>query len=196
VKKWLVLVVSVLGLSNVYGDPTHDKLVEAINALSGEVMTLQAKLIDLSQSQASLLIAARSVNIGRASLLAGAVASGSPGSNVSFPISFVKGPAGVAALQWDLVVPSSFTVLSVTAGPVATAAGKSVQYVMSGNVARIIIFGLNQDVIETGVVAIVTVRPLATIPRGTYPIPVRSPVASNAAGGSVLILETSGAVIL
>lgn len=183
-------------VSSVSFGATSAELQAQITALNNTVSVLDGRISALSQSQAELIRTYRLTNATVGSLMVAGTVSGQPGATLTLPLSFVKGPGSPAALQTEFVVPSSFTLTGVTAGPAATAANKSVQFSVNGGVAKIIIFGLNQDVIGSGVVANLTFRSVATSPRGTYKIPLRNSVSSDAAGTSLLIFETSGAVIL
>jgi hypothetical protein len=178
------------------GAATRAELQQQITALNNTVSVLDGRLNALSQSQAELIRTYKLTNATVGSLMVAGTVAGQPGATLTLPLSFVKGPMAVAGLQTEFVIPSSFTVTGITAGPAAVAANKSVQLAINGGVARIIIFGLNQDMIGSGVVANLTLRSLATTPRGTYKIPLRNSVSSDAAGGSLLIFETSGAVVL
>lgn len=86
-----------------------------------------------------------------------------------------------AAVQFDVLYPVSVSAISATAGPVATAAGKSITCsLVSAGDTRCILSAVTQTTMANGVVANVAV----TI-NATSTITLASVVASNAAGGGL-----------
>jgi uncharacterized protein (TIGR03437 family) len=126
--------------------------------------------------------------------------SGAPGRTVSLDLTLTAGPPSeVAALQWNFRFSTTdFTSLSVTAGPAALAADKSVICNSNFGANICIIAGLNGNTIASGVVATATLEispwaagssaavlltaPLAATPDG-------NPTPLSAASGLVSILQ-------
>jgi hypothetical protein len=118
--------------------------------------------------------------------------TGTPANQtVTWPISYVASTFSVAGLQFDLALPSSFTVVSVSAGPAAIAAGKSVTW--NASTDRGLVFGLNQTALGTGVVALVQLQ-IGQVSHGLYSMALVNPVAVTGAGTSILISATSGTI--
>lgn len=125
--------------------------------------------------------------------LTGGTTSGPAGTQVTLPVTFFAGSTGVASLQMTMGLPSGWTFVSFSAGPAAQTAGKSV----TGNVnnGQILVFGLNQNTIGTGVVANVVISIPAGATTGTYPITLSGAVYSDANGSTVTgTTPTSGAI--
>jgi len=115
-----------------------------------------------------------------------------PVSTVTYSIDSVTATAGTAVLnisiatsrmppaglQFDLLYPSTVTALTVTAGPVSTAASKAIACnVVSAGDERCIVSGVNQNTIANGVAAIVS----ATVTAGST-ITISAPVTASVAG--------------
>jgi len=110
-----------------------------------------------------------------------------PKSTVTF--GFSAGPAvsistsrmPAAAVQFDILYPASVTALTVTAGPAATAAGKSIACnLVSAGDTRCIVSAANQNLILNGVVA--NISATANAPST---LTLSGAVASSVAGGGL-----------
>src|SRR5688572_4731335 len=66
-------------------------------------------------------------------------ASTPAGTEVNIPITFDAGATSVALVDFNLTLPVALSTVSVTAGPIATAAGKSVSTNFSGGVLKILV---------------------------------------------------------
>lgn len=77
-------------------------------------------------------------------------ASGQAGTTVNVPMTFSPGTDAVSALQFDLTVPVALSTVSVTAGPILTAAAKSISTSLISGRWRFVIFGFNQNAIGSG----------------------------------------------
>ncbi len=121
-------------------------------------------------------------------------ASGMPGSTVRIPVQFNSGTASVSTLQFDLLFPSSLAYITTSTGAAASAAGKSA----SGNAlldgVRIVVFGFNQDVLDSGVIAEIQLSISATVGAGSIPLTVREIVASDPDAKGVPVSSTAGNV--
>ncbi len=90
----------------------------------------------------------------------------------------------VSALQMDFSYPSAVTsFVSAVAGPAAQNAGKTLSAsTISGNTQRLVLTGLNQNPIATGVIAVLQLRNLAAISLGRHPLQASNLVASSPEG--------------
>ena len=77
-------------------------------------------------------------------------ASGQAGTTVNVPVTFDPTTNLVVGIQFDITVPAQLSTGSITAGPILTAAVKSVSSNLVGNTLKIIIFGLNQNTLAAG----------------------------------------------
>ena len=120
--------------------------------------------------------------------------SGQAGTAVDLRVNFTAGATGVATLQFDLAFPSSLSLVSTTTGSAATSAGKSANgSTISGGV-RVLIFGLNQNLIGSGEVAIIRLNIAAGTPPGTIAVAIGNIVASDALGLNVVVSGIAGSV--
>lgn len=188
------LLVSGLLLFCLVGDgitSTQQDLQNKINELNLKLTTLEGKTNALAQDQGKLIQRYTMTNAPVSPVSILGTATGVKGQNVQLTLSFIPGPQGtsVAGLQLDLGLPPAFVLVSVTPGPAAIVAGKSV--VASGG--RILVIGIsNQTSIDAGVLAFVTVKSAATTPSGIYPITISLPVATDGNGQTVPLVVTSG----
>ncbi len=140
-----------------------------------------------------LLVLAWSVGIADAQLSL-SLSSGSPaaGSTVALNLSLSTPPGSApAALQWTLSYPSAaVTNVIVTAGPSATAAGKSVSCAAGKAGTYVCVaWGLNSNTMGGGVVAVATL----TLSQGTTSVAVGvSGAAAASVAGTALIVTASG----
>jgi len=90
----------------------------------------------------------------------------------------------VSALQMDLTYPSLVTkFLSASIGPAAQAAGKTlVTNTVGANIQRLVITGLNQNPIESGVIVIIQFRNLQNISAGRHALQVSNIAVSSPQG--------------
>src|SRR5581483_4614134 len=139
-------------------------------------------IIQLSLLANLLTVAAISSAASSPSLAAGS-SSGTPGTAVTMPISFVPGSTGVASLQCSISLPSGWSIASSSAGPAAANGGKTVD-VNNAN-GMLIVFGVNQNTIGTGVLTNVKINIPSSATSGTYPVTISGTVFSALNGASV-----------
>src|SRR5262245_43946771 len=122
--------------------------------------------------------------------------SGYSGTAVDLPVSLSSGSTGVSTLQFDLTLPSKVSYVSVATGSVATAAVESAAGNAIAGGVRVVIFGLNQNPVGSGIIAVVRLNIASgtaptTLPVGITGISASSPTAtavpSNGAGGTVTV---------
>jgi cohesin domain-containing protein len=126
--------------------------------------------------------------------------SGSPGAAVTLNLSLnATGGNQPAALQWTLTYSSTdFSFINVAAGPVATAAGKSLSCNNAVGSSTCVVWGLNSTAIANGVVAAVTltlsgstsnVSSSIQLLNGVAAAPDGTAISTSTAGGTVTILQ-------
>lgn len=193
-----VFIAMLLGLSFAGATSSHattrQDLTDIIATLNSKVSTLQSKTDTLTVDVNKLLKKLALTNVNQSAIFVVGISTGIAGSQIQIPITYLTGPVPVTGLQVDIVLPSSFTIVSIVAGPVAIQANKSVQTNISGPAARVIIFGLNQTPMLSGVLATMTIQSTAISPKGSNQIIAVSPVATDAAGNPTLLTVTSGSV--
>lgn len=120
--------------------------------------------------------------------------SGSLGSVINLPITFTSGISPVSSLQFDLAIPLGLNYASITVGSAASSAGKSVQANQNGNNLRIIVFGLNQNAISSGLIATAqfNIDPNATF--GSRTVTLSGMVASSPSATAVNVSGSNGEV--
>ena len=80
---------------------------------------------------------------------------GLPGTSVDVGIYLTAGASAVSSLQFDLTFATSWiSFVSAVPGPAANAAAKDLITAATSSGARVVIFGLNQNVVGTGPVAV------------------------------------------
>lgn len=164
----------------------NPQLNSAIQNVSTQTTALQNVVRGLSQDETTLIAKYHLTNSGQCNLWIVGVTTTS-----TIPISYLATSA-VTALQADLLFSSSFTVTGGTIGPAGTTAGKGVQISVIPGGERVIVFGLNQVPIGSGLLATLSFSSLANTPKGNYPITVQSLAASDANGNASLLCGTSG----
>ena len=112
-------------------------------------------------------------------------AIGIAGTTVSVPVSISTGSVGISSIQFDLGYGAGVSSDTVTIGPAAQSAGKSLQSNFVDGRVRVLVFGLNQSVIQSGVVAIAKLRLSAFLPAGDIPVTLSAVTASDAQGMNI-----------
>lgn len=168
--------------------------VTTLSASTGKIETVTDKLV---QDNAKLLKKMRWTNLDQSNLFVVGIATGIvAGQQVKIPINFLLGPDIVSAIQGDILVPAGFTIISVVDGPAAIAAGKSVASSITGQIVRVLVFGLNQNPMFSGTEAVLTLQATATAKKGPNPLMPSNTTASDPDGNEVLLTQTSGLVVL
>lgn len=132
------------------------------------------------------------LNVNMGSVVASGIVAGQAGAQFDVPIAFVPGTSQVSALQFDLLLPVGFTIVSATAGPAAIAAQKSVQTNPANG--RTIVFGLNQTVLGEGSLLTLRMSTTSTIVKRSYPIGITNVSGANPDGIEVPVSGESGPV--
>jgi len=158
---------------------TRAELNSGITTLGQTAGVVDSSLVDLY----------RNVHLDAGSIFSVGLVHGSKGSNIQIPVLLLKGHGSISALQFDLLLPTGFTYQSVSTGSASTASGKSASANLLPSGLRVLIFGLNQNVIGTGVLATVQVRLESSLSLPNYSIPISGIVSSDPNG---LVVTTSG----
>ena len=129
-------------------------------------------------------------------------ASGQAGGTIDITLSFTPGTTPVSTLQGDLILPAGVSYASITTAQAAAEAGKSVSANMvGGHALRVLVFGINQNAIGAGALAIVRLTIAPTVTPGTFPIPMTgivtaapdtTGVTASGAAGAVTVTAGSG----
>ena len=122
--------------------------------------------------------------------------SGAAGTSVDLAVGFGAGGGPVSTLQFDLTVPAGLSLVSVTTGSAAAAAGKTAVDSVVPDGVRVLIFGLNQNAIGSGPVVVMTLGIAAGSPAGSLPVGVIGIVASDPLGNSVVTAGAGGSVLV
>lgn len=116
------------------------------------------------------------------------------GANAVLPINFTAGTIGVSALNFDLSLPSGITFVSASAGAAATAAAKSVVAATVSGGVRVLVYGMNQNIINSGALAQITLNVSAGLAAGQYAVSPTGLVASDIDGYDVAFSGQAGSL--
>ena len=144
-------------------------------------MTIHKKILLLSAICSLIAVGAQAA----ATLKVGKV-SGKAGATVSVPVTLNSAPGSVASLQFDLTLPIGVSTVSVTAGSLMTASGKSVSANLKENVWTFLVYGAkNKNAIEKGLLLTALVRIAPGTAAGTLSVPISNTVYVGADGEAV-----------
>ena len=115
-----------------------------------------------------------------------------------FQVSLVTGPESTTGIQFDLEFDSNAVEVKVLPGPAAQLAGKTIySSAPAPNKLRVIVIGFNQDVLTSGVVALVQVIARTNeTPALNSPMRLTAPSATNRAGQSVAVTSPGNEITL
>jgi hypothetical protein len=129
-------------------------------------------------------------NLQAATLTIGS-ASGSPGTkNISIPINLTSASGErVCGFNFDLSFDTSkLSFKDVTLGSAATQVGKSLSYSQpSSNTIRVVVVGLNQNIIGDGTVLTFTFDVLSNAPAGKTELAITKPSLSDQNGKALAV---------
>ncbi len=127
-------------------------------------------------------------------MLAVSKVTGMPSSPADLTLSFTSGTIPVSTVLLDLSLPASLAFESATMGPAAAGAGKTVQSNPLPGGVRVLIFGLNQTPIATGVLATLRLNISASSVLGNLAVGITKPSAASADAVSVVVSVSAGCV--
>ena len=148
---------------------------------NGTILTLTALIAVLALIAAINTCFAATLTVGQNSAI-----PSQPG--VSVPVSLSSGVGEqVAAVQFDITFNSAILVLSdATAGPAASSAGKDISFsTVEPGRARVIIAGLNQNIIPDGIIANALFNVNISAPGGEEPVSLSGVLLSDPNGVAV-----------
>ena len=130
-------------------------------------------------------------------LLSIPVATASANSSTDLNVNFNPNGSLVSALQFDISLPRGISYKSIGAGLSAVSADKTVDANMvSGNVLRVIVFGLNKNAIASGHLATIKFSVVSSASSGTYPITFSNITASDPEATSVATDGISSSLVI
>ena len=138
------------------------------------------------------------VGLGQSATVSLGSGSAQPGSSVSVPISFTGGTTLAAGVMWTFAyVPADITAISVTAGAVATAAGKSIncRATSSGRHACVAV-GVNKTAIATGTLATARFTLASNTSATSTSIQVLNALAASPTGTAVVVTGSPATVTI
>ena len=124
------------------------------------------------------------------------LASGSAisGSSLSLNLSLDAAASAPAGLQWTLsYAPGAVTSLGTAAGPALTAADKTLACNSGSGLVTCLAYGMNENVIGSGVVAVVTVT-LASTSSGSVPVAMSNVLGASLEGNALAIAGSGGTI--
>ncbi|MCZ2147188.1 MAG: hypothetical protein LC126_05375, partial [Bryobacterales bacterium] len=123
--------------------------------------------------------------------------SGTPGSTVNLNVTLASSSTQPASLQWTMGYSAAdVSSITVSAGAVATAAGKSVTCNPVSGSLNCLVFGFNTTTMANGVVATVAVTLSPSTASTSTAITMSSGVASDANGQGITPVTATGNTIL
>ncbi len=121
--------------------------------------------------------------------------SASPGATVTLNISLSASTTPPASLEWTLSYSTvDFSSATVAAGPVATAANKSVTCASSSGILRCIVSGLNDTTIPNGIVATISLTVSTSTTDLVSQVTLMSDMAVGAGATALAIASSNGVV--
>lgn len=121
--------------------------------------------------------------------------SGDPGSSVTIPVALKTAGSPITSLQLEIEYDDDALTLEVRRGVQAEGASKQVKAANSAkNRSRILVYGVNHNNIEDGVLLQLAVRIKASTAAGEYRLVGKSAVATNASGAAMAVTVNSGAL--
>jgi hypothetical protein len=117
------------------------------------------------------------------------------GGTTAVPVVFDPHGVRVASLQFDIVWDSKFLSLEVRGGEGLRKSGKELAVSSPApGAARVLIFGLNRNLLEGGVIATLMLSARGDAPARTFPISFFNGSAADPDGGSVPLAMRNGSV--
>src|SRR5260221_2153203 len=164
------------------------------NAIAALGASMALVTTDVHAAFARSQVELPSLNVKAGAAVSAGVVSAPAGSVVDVPINYQPGPAKLAAIQFDIVLPPGAVLASVTTGPAAIAAGKSVNTAMVGGAVRFLIFGVNQNIVGAGVLATMSVGLPSTT--GLFSLPMTRITGSDPNGIAAILSGMSGSITI
>lgn len=122
--------------------------------------------------------------------------SGNAGSNVTMPLELYTGNERVAGIQVDILFSSPISYVSSSRGSAADAAGKDVSASPIEGGIRLLIYGLNQNIMDDGIVANIVFSISSGASNGEYPVILTNAVGTDENGTTFAISTENGSIIV
>jgi len=118
------------------------------------------------------------------------------GGSIGLNLSIDTASASIAGVQWDFLFnPADIASVSVSAGPAAAAAGKSVACnTISGGDFRCLVFGYNANAIGSGILSVATFTLTGTTVASSIPISFSGVLASDPNANYVSIVGAGSSI--
>lgn len=172
-----------------FGSPTSATTTAVFDSTG--TYTLQLSVTDGAKTTAKTTVVTVNTSVVMPKACGG-TSSVIAGNGVDYLVAFGTGSTDVSAFQFDVTLPAGITFNTVTAGPVLTTSGKGVSANMVGNALRVLISGLNQTPIGTGLAVTINLRASATLTTGQLPLTMSNVSASDPAGSAVIMTSCNG----
>ena len=112
-------------------------------------------------------------------------------------VALASGGQALSAVQFDITYQDQTLVFSVSPGSALAGAGKTIWTANpQPGLERILIVGLNQNLIADGVLAMLSVEVNTGTAPGVYPLGLTNALASDPNGGSVSLSTSDGGVVI
>lgn len=166
--------------------PTLQDLQDQIGALSAQVTA--------NAGQSSRVVEIINALIGIPLSIVVGSGKAPKGTSLTIPVIFTKGTPGIVAMQFDIKTPTGITVGSVTAGESPSGAQKSTQSASVSGATRILMFGINQTVFNTGVLVRIHLNIAKTVSSGNKTVTISGIVGSDVNAATVPLNGVNGTV--
>lgn len=121
--------------------------------------------------------------------------TGAAGSSVEIPVVLKTAGSAITSVQFDIEYPDAVLTLKVRPGARAESSSKQVNATKSAkNQSRVLLYGVNHNSIEDGVVVVLTVLIKPNAPAGEYRLVGKSAAATNAGAAAIAVNVNSGAL--
>lgn len=161
--------------------------------LQKEIAALLAS-VDKETAQDVEVVNAVTVAIAPALSLTVGTVAGAKNQTIDLPIYFKAGVNSVSGVQFDLALSTGLSVVGSDIGIAAKVAEKSIQVAPIPGGVRVLIFGLNNNQINSGSVAILKIAVSQNAQAGKRAIPIGSIAASSPIGTGVTMTGRNGSL--
>lgn len=183
-----VLLVGVLFSSGVSCAASLQELKAEINKLVAAINKESSQNIDVINAINVAVAAPQSLTVG--------TVEGAKGMLSELPIYFKPGPSPIASIQFDVMLSTGLAIASAETGIAAQAAQKSIQTNPVPGGFRIIVFGLNSNIINAGPIVTLKVAVMPTVTSNKPIISIGALAASSPLGSAISITAKNGLIVI
>jgi len=192
-KRFVLSVICFISVNTAGFANSLDDKITALQTTTNSLASNQPKAFARLNSQITALKSTLTqLNLSGSVLMAGSTLSAKRGTSFNYNISVLPGTSAASALEGTMITPNGWTLNSLTVGPISTLAGKTVSF--NPQTGIFIIAGLNQTLIQSGVIAVANFSIPATAVPTLVPVSIVFPSASDPQGNEISISEISGTV--